>query len=69
VYKIVGNPVLELLKMRNVRMRCGESDDEIYGGAGSFKSERAGRLLSPNPKSWHSVGSLVSLFTMPRHGK
>jgi hypothetical protein len=29
---------------------------KFYGGVGSFKSERAGRLLSPNPKSWHSIG-------------
>jgi hypothetical protein len=29
---------------------------KFYGDAGSFKSERANRLLNPNPKSWHSVG-------------
>jgi hypothetical protein len=38
---------------------------KFYEDAGSFKSVRAGRLLSLNSKSWHSVRSLVSLFTMP----
>jgi hypothetical protein len=28
---------------------------KFYGGAGSFKSERAGRLLSSNLKFWRSV--------------
>jgi hypothetical protein len=42
--------------MRNARMYVVNLMMKFYGGAGSFKSERAGRLLSPNPKSWRSVG-------------
>jgi hypothetical protein len=42
--------------MRNARMYMVNLIMKFYEGAGSFKSERAGRLLSPNPKSWRSVG-------------
>jgi hypothetical protein len=42
--------------MRNARMYVVNLMMKFYGDAGSFKSERAGRLLSPNPKSWRSVG-------------
>jgi hypothetical protein len=46
---------LKLLKMRNARMYVVNLIMKFYKNAGSFKSERVGRLLSPNPKSWHSV--------------
>jgi hypothetical protein len=46
---------LELLKMRNARMYVVNLIMKFYRGAGNFKSERAGQLLSPNPKFWHSV--------------
>jgi hypothetical protein len=42
---------LELLKMRNARMYVVNLMMKFYKNAGNFKSERAGRLLSPNPKS------------------
>ena len=41
--------------MRNARMYVVNLMMKFYGSAGSFKSERAGRLLNPNPKFWHSV--------------
>jgi hypothetical protein len=46
---------LELLKMRNARIYVVNLMIKFYRGAGSVKSERVSRLLSPNPKSWHSV--------------
>jgi hypothetical protein len=47
---------LKLLKIRNARIYVVNLIIKFYKGAGSFKSERVGRLLSPNPKSWHFVG-------------
>jgi hypothetical protein len=42
---------LKLLKIRNARMYVVNLMMKFYKGAGSFKSEPAGRLLNPNPKS------------------
>jgi hypothetical protein len=50
VYKIVGSPVLELLKMRNARMYVVNLMMIFYEGAGSFMNEpRTGQLVNPKP--------------------
>jgi hypothetical protein len=50
VYKIVGSPVLELLKMRNARMYVVNLMMIFYGSAGGFMNEpRTGQLVNPKP--------------------